>query len=178
MNEPSDSFAARLAPSRLWRLGWALLADPQFQRFLVVGVCNTILGYLLYLLLHLFLPYAGAYALGYAIGIVVQYFAHSRLVYRQSRPRAHLLAYPLLHVVIGGFGTLVLWLLVTRLDVPSHLGGLLAIVAQTPLAFFCTRWWFATADAPRIAIRIATLVLLVAVPLALGWWLLSVLAGA
>jgi putative flippase GtrA len=132
-----------------------MLRAPEFRRFLIVGVFNTALGYGLYLLLDLWLHYVAAYLCMYAIGIFVQYFLHSKFVYRTTRPRGHMLAFPLLHVLIASFGTFALWVIVELTPLTSGPAGLGAIAAQTPLAFIATRWWFATANAPQIAVRIA-----------------------
>ena len=75
----------------------------------------------------------------------------SRFVYRSRPGRAQALAYPLLHLLIAGFGSAALWLIVRVSGWPSSWAGLAAIAAQVPVAFLLTRWWFNSAAAPQLA---------------------------
>ena len=84
---------------------------------------------------------------------VVQFVLFSRFVYRSRPGRAQALAYPLLHLLIAGFGSAALWLIVRVSGWPSSWAGLAAIAAQVPVAFLLTRWWFNSATAPQLAWR-------------------------
>jgi len=131
----------------------ALLRAPELRRFLLAGAFNTALSYAVYVLLDRWLPYVLAYLLAYAVGVVVQFVLFSRYVYRARPGRAQALAYPLLHLLIAGFGSAALWLIVRVSGWPSSWAGLAAIAAQVPVAFLLTRWWFGNATAPRLAWR-------------------------
>jgi putative flippase GtrA len=124
-----------------------LLRAPELRRFLLAGAFNTALSYAVFVLLDRWLPYVVAYLLAYAIGIGVQFTLFSRYVYRSRPDLARTLAYPLLHLVIAGFGSGVLWLTVQVSGWPSSWAGLVAIAAQVPVAFMLTRWWFAHSTA-------------------------------
>jgi putative flippase GtrA len=131
----------------------ALLRAPELRRFLLAGAFNTALSYAVYVLLDRWLPYVVAYLLAYAVGVVVQFLLFSRYVFRARAGRAQALAYPLLHVLIAGFGSAALWLIVRVSGWPSSWAGLAAIAAQVPVAFLLTRWWFGSATAPQLAWR-------------------------
>ena len=133
--------------------------DRTFFRFLGVGALNTLLTYCLYVALAGVMHYQVAYALAYAVGIVLQFVLHSRWVFRIGMRWSNLLGYPPIHLVLYGFGALLLRLLVEGFDVAARLAPLLVIAISIPLSYFLTRRWLVRDPLNTVApTRIANLV--------------------
>ncbi len=135
----------------------------EFFRYLVVGGLNTAFSYGIYVLLLTVFPDFFSYALAYAAGVGSQYFLLSRIAFRREVSTGHFLAYPILHLWIVAFGSLVLALCTKFLGISAVSAGLVAIVCQVPVGFLMTRWWFREPDAPERArywLRLAICMLL------------------
>ena len=112
----------------------------QFARFLVSGVANTLIGYLLYLAATQVLDYRWAYAVSYVLGVGISYVINSTFVFRQPMSWRKLLAFPAVYVVQFLAGLALLWLFVSRLHVPARFGPLLVIPVTIPLTFVISRF--------------------------------------
>ena len=120
----------------------ALRRSPgEFLRFIAVGALNTGLTYGIYVALVHFVHYQLAYAVAYSAGIVLQFLLHSRFVFRVPLRWSNLGGYPTIHLVLYGFGALLLHVLVARLDMDERLAPLLVIALSVPLSFALTRAW-------------------------------------
>lgn len=118
----------------------AALLSPALLRFVVVGVANTAVYYLVYRLLLLALPYLPAHLLAYAVGIVFSFFANSFFTFRVRPTWRRFLAFPLttlfnfLVVTVGSV------LLVERGWVDERWATLLMTVVAIPVTFLLTRF--------------------------------------
>ncbi len=113
----------------------------EFLRFVAVGALNTGLTYGLYVALVHFIHYQLAYAVAYSTGIVLQFLLHSRFVFRVPLRATNVFGYPPIHLVLYGFGALLLHVLVARLGMNERLAPLLVIALSVPLSFALTRAW-------------------------------------
>jgi len=96
----------------------------EFFRFLLVGVSNTLVSYVVFLLLLPFLPYLYAYTLSYCVGIVNSYFMNVFFVFKKQITLHSFLKFPLVYVIQYGLGGAILWLLVGKLGIGRY--GLMA----------------------------------------------------
>lgn len=108
-------------------------------RFLVVGVANTLVYYLVYRLLLLGLAYLPAHLLAYGVGIVFSFFANSLYTFRVSPTWRRFLVFPsttLVNFLVVTVGSV---LLVERGWVDERWATLLMTVAAVPATFLLTR---------------------------------------
>jgi len=107
----------------------------KFARFIVVGGCNTLASYAVYLLLLLVIDYRIAYTIAYAAGLASGYWANARFVFRAPlKPRsalAYLASYGLTY--LAGVGTL--YVAVDLLGGAKALGMLAALLVSVPLSY-------------------------------------------
>ena len=116
----------------------------EFVRYVLAGVANTGLSYGLFLLLLAWLTYHVAYAIAYIAGIGFQFLLHTCFVYRVSPTVARLRGYPVIHVLLYGFGATLLHVLVNMLYVNPRWAALIVIFASIPVGFLLTRTWLVT----------------------------------
>jgi putative flippase GtrA len=108
-------------------------------RFLVVGVANTAVYYLVYRLLLLGLPYLPAHLLAYGVGIIFSFFANSLFTFRVRPTWRRFLIFPsttLANFLIVTLGSV---LLVERGWVDERWATLLMTLAAVPVTFLLTR---------------------------------------
>jgi putative flippase GtrA len=110
-----------------------------FPRFVAVGILNTGLGYILYLVVLLVLPYNLAYTISYIIGIFIAYYLNSLLVFRQPLSARKALQYPLVYVVQYLLGIMLLGKLVQGLSLPAWIGPLIVVMVTLPVTFIISR---------------------------------------
>lgn len=115
------------------------LSDPEFRRFLVAGLFNTLAGYLLYLVLCVLVDYRLAYTLSYAAGIVLAYAVNTLFVFRVAWNWHSLIAFPSVYVLQYALGLGLVWFLVQMMGVPAKFAPLLVIPILVPVTFLASR---------------------------------------
>lgn len=117
----------------------------QFRRFLLVGVGNTVVSFVVYrLLLALETPYVLAAALGFSVGAVNGYILNRRWTFgARDSARAQLL-----YVAVqaaGAASTSLLVLLFVRVAGMGKVGAYLAAIPPVTVCMFVAnrRWTFA-----------------------------------
>lgn len=112
----------------------------EFFRFLLVGVSNTLVAYVVFLLLLPFLPYLYAYTLSYCVGVVNSYFMNVLFVFRKRISLHSFLKFPLVYVVQYFLGASILWLLVGKLGIAPAWAYAAVIVVTVPVTFVASRF--------------------------------------
>lgn len=112
---------------------------PALLRFLLVGVANTAVYYLLYRLLLLVLPYLPAHVLAFAGGVVFSFLANSLFTFRVRPTWRRFLAFPLTTVANFVLVTLGSVLLVEAGWSDERYATLLMTVVAVPITFVLTR---------------------------------------
>lgn len=108
-------------------------------RFLVAGVANTGLTYVVYLALLAAAPYRVAYTGSYAAGIVLSYALNTFYVFREPWSWKKLAAFPLVYVVQYLVGLVVVSLLVEVAGVPTTIAPLAAVLITLPTTYLASR---------------------------------------
>lgn len=108
-------------------------------RFVVSGVVNTALTYLIYLACLQLSDYRIAYSISYASGIVVSYLFATWFVFRKPMSLKTFLPFPLVYLVQYLLGLLVMWLLVSRLHVAAWLAPFAVVMVTMPVTYLLTR---------------------------------------
>lgn len=111
----------------------------EYGGFLLVGACNTLLTYVLYVFFFIFLSYKLAYSLAYVCGIIISYYLNSRLVFREPISLAKFLQYPIVYVVQYGLGIFILYVCIDILGISAWLAPMVVIVISLPVTFVLSR---------------------------------------
>ena len=111
-----------------------------FGRFLIAGIVNTILSYLVYFLLLTFMSYTLAYSVAYCVGIVISYFLNARYVFVQPLKLRQFLRFPIVYIVQYGLGIAILKLLVETGSVGPRLGMVFVILITIPVTFLLSKY--------------------------------------
>lgn len=111
----------------------------EFFRFLLVGVSNTLVAYVVFLLLLPFLPYLYAYTLSYCVGVVNSYFMNVLFVFKKKISLHSFLKFPFVYVVQYFLGASIMWLLVGKLSVGPVWAYAVVIVVTVPVTFIASR---------------------------------------
>jgi putative flippase GtrA len=112
----------------------------EFVRFLLVGVTNTLLSYLLYLLLLIFLTYLPAYSIAYCGGIIVSYFLNVKFVFKKSITFISFLKFPMVYLIQYALGLFILWLLVGEFSISPEFSIIGAVIVTIPVTFLASRF--------------------------------------
>lgn len=112
----------------------------EFGKFILFGVVNLVLTYIVYLSLGLFLPYPAAYTGSYVCGIFISYVLNARYVFRERLKVSKALQYPLVYLVQYILGIGVLYLLVELAHIHSSLAPLAVPVVTIPATFAMSRY--------------------------------------
>lgn len=135
MQDTLDTLDAPLAPRR---------ADSvtQFGRFLVVGVANTVISYMVYrVLLPLGTPYAVAAPIAFAVGAVNGYIFNRRWTFR-ARDTGRARAFYVAVQVVGALSTtLLVWFFVQVVGIDKGYAYLATIPPVTVCMFLANRLW-------------------------------------
>lgn len=120
---------------------WALLTRREFGKFLLVGLANTAVSYLVYLGLNLFLSYTLAYTLGYLAGFILSYFLNSLWVFKTEPSWKTFLSYPLVYAAQFLINLVCLRLLVEKFSLSETVAPLVVIVLSIPITFVLSRFF-------------------------------------
>jgi len=106
-----------------------------FSKFIIAGVLNTTVTYIVYLGLLLLLPYTLAYTITYLVGIFLGYFLNSRFVFDKPKNVKRALTYPLAYILNYLVSIGILWSLVNLIHIPKEFAPLLVLAITTPLMY-------------------------------------------
>lgn len=111
----------------------------EFIRFLLVGACNTMLSWILFVIFLHLMSYPYAYTLAYAIGIAISYFFNVLFVFKDRISISSLFKFPLVYLLQYAFGIIVMWVLVEKMGVLPEVGMILVIGVTIPITFLVSR---------------------------------------
>lgn len=112
----------------------------EFVRFLLVGVINTLLSYMLYLLLLIFMTYIPAYSIAYCTGMTVSYFLNVKFVFKKNITFISFLKFPMVYLIQYALGVIILWLLVDEFSISPDLAIIGVVIVTTPITFIASRF--------------------------------------
>jgi putative flippase GtrA len=114
----------------------------EFVRFLLVGCCNTLASYVVFVLLVGSTGPEVAYTAAYATGLGVAYVLGKCYVFKAPFSFRSLLQFPLVYVVQYVIGLGILKVVAEGFDLPYEFAILVSIVATIPLTFLLSRMVF------------------------------------
>jgi putative flippase GtrA len=112
----------------------------EFIKFVIGGVINTTLSYLIYLFLLLFLSYQVSYFFSYIFGILVSYYVNCKFVFNEPISIKKLLSYPAVYIVQLLLSYLFLYLLIQKLSIDAKLAPLLVTIVSLPITFVLSKF--------------------------------------
>ena len=112
----------------------------EFFRFLLVGVSNTLVVFVVYLLLLPFLPYLYAYTLSFCVSVVNSYFMNVFFVFKKKISLHSFLKFPFVYVVQYIIGAFILWLLAGKLGIDPAWAYAVVIIVIVPITFLASRF--------------------------------------
>lgn len=116
------------------------------SRFAVVGVINTAVYYLLYLILRTVIPYLAAHLVAIVIAMVGSFFMNCYWTFR-TRPTLRKFAlFPATNATNYVLTTIGVVVLVEWLDVDERIAPIIAAAAAIPITFVLSRRILATGD--------------------------------
>lgn len=112
----------------------------EFIRFIIVGITNTAVYYLIYLsCLHVLnLHYFLSHAIGFSISLIGSFFLNSYFTYKVKPTLIKFIKFPLTQVVNTLASTLFLFILIEWLSVNSSFAPLIAVMFTIPITFIIT----------------------------------------
>jgi putative flippase GtrA len=113
--------------------------DLIISRFIIGGVLNTTVTYVVYLGLLSLLPYISAYTITYLVGISVGYFVNARFVFKKPKNIKSAAAYPLACMINYVVSIGIFWSLVNWIYIPKEFAPLLVLVITTPLMYLIAK---------------------------------------
>lgn len=111
----------------------------QFFTFILGGVLNTSLTYLLYIFLLNYLSYQLSYTLAYIAGIIISYFLNTFFVFKQRASLVKFFFFPSIYLLQYCVGIFLLMLLVQQLNFSPKLAVIIIPFVCLPLTFICSR---------------------------------------
>ncbi len=110
----------------------------QIIRFLLAGVINTALTYVMYLLLLPLIGYLMAYSMAYLTGIVISYLLNTKFVFRVRHSVRGAALYPLIYVGQYFLGLVSLDIAIRYLGISKPFALLASLVVTVPTTYLLT----------------------------------------
>jgi putative flippase GtrA len=122
-------------------------------RFGTVGVVNTAIYYVLYLLLHHILPYLAAHMLAFATAMVGSYFLNCYFTFRIRPTLKKFLLFPLSNVTNFTVTSVGLYVLVRVFGFNERFAPLVAAAVAIPVTFIVAQFVLVGPGQPTIPAR-------------------------
>jgi putative flippase GtrA len=110
-------------------------------RFLITGVVNTVLTYLIYLALLDITNYRTAFTASFIAGIFIAYSLNALFVFKTTLSLHKMIQYPLIYALQYGTGLLLLEILIENFGVDKRFAPLINVILLTPVTFMLNRWF-------------------------------------
>lgn len=111
----------------------------QFARFVICGIINTLVTYLIYLGCLYRVSYAIAYTISFVSGIFISYYLNSRYAFRQEMSWRKALKYPAVYLAQYLLGIGSLYLLVELIGVSKVIAPVFVVLITVPATFLLSR---------------------------------------
>ena len=120
----------------------------QFVKFGIVGLTNTIIGYVIYsICIWIGLHYLLANAIGFFISVLNAYYWSDRFVFKKGEGESRNTIWTLAktYIAYGSTGLLLasilLYLYVDKLHISEYIAQLLVLIITIPLNFIINKFW-------------------------------------
>lgn len=111
----------------------------EFLKFILIGLANTVLGYIIYLVFLQLMNYRTAYSITYIIGIVIAYGLNTKFVFNTTFSWQKFLRYPIVYLIQYAVGLFFIIVLVEIFTIPDVIAPLLIVIITLPITFTLNR---------------------------------------
>ncbi len=116
------------------------IQNSSFVRFIIIGLINTGLTYLIYILFNLFLNYKIAYTISYLAGIAISYFLNSKIVFRVNISLKKMILFPLVYIFQYLLNLFCLEFLVKYVKINENIAPIIVTIISIPIIFLLSRF--------------------------------------
>jgi putative flippase GtrA len=116
------------------------MISDQFYRFIIVGIINTISGWIIFFLLIRLMPYLAAYTIAFVFGIFISYFLNVRFVFKGKATFATFIKYPIVYLFQYFLGIILIYCFSVNFNYPLELSMILTTFLSVPATFIITRF--------------------------------------
>lgn len=109
--------------------------NKEFSNFVVVGITNTAVTYIIYLVFLSFFEYNIAYGISYLSGIVISFILNGKYVFKTQLTIIKALKYPVVYIVQYLINLVVLNLLIKYIYINEVIAPLIVIIISIPITF-------------------------------------------
>jgi putative flippase GtrA len=112
----------------------------EFNLFLLAGLVNTSLTYLVYVSLFSFSTCEISYTISFIFGIIISYFLNTKFVFKKDFKISTFVRFPIIYIVQYMLGIVLLTIFVKVLGTPEILAPLGVILFLIPMTFFLSKF--------------------------------------
>ena len=120
--------------------------SPVFLKFVLVGLTNTIVSWIAFVILNMIFSYQISYVLSYSLGLVVSYILNGKWTFSSGLSYLGLLLYPFAYIFQFAIGYFTMGYLVESFSMTEWLAYTLSLGLSVPVGFICTRRYFQFID--------------------------------
>jgi putative flippase GtrA len=113
----------------------------EFFRFIIIGIANTVTGWLIFSIVLRLMPYLMAYTIAYVFGIFLSYFLSIRFVFKSKASFATFVKYPLMYLFQYVFGIIIMYYFSSRCNYSPELSMILTTFISIPATFAIARYF-------------------------------------
>ncbi|MED4599485.1 GtrA family protein [Paenibacillus validus] len=113
--------------------------NKQFLLFILLGVLNTGMTYLLYLLMLSFAPYGISYTITYILGIPVSYILNSKFAFKTKLSFRKMFQYPLVYIIQYLINMICMFLLVDLLNIDDKFSPIVVTIITVPVTYLLSK---------------------------------------
>ncbi|HCU8497491.1 TPA: flippase GtxA [Staphylococcus aureus] len=114
----------------------------EILKFIIVGGINTLNYYVVYLLLLklLHIEYMISHITGFLVAFVISYYLNCYFVYRVKPTWRKFISFPITQIVNVSLQTVLLYVFVSRLNLPAEIAPFAGLVITIPITFVLSKW--------------------------------------
>ncbi|PKR00737.1 GtrA family protein [Staphylococcus aureus] len=114
----------------------------EILKFIIVGGINTLNYYVVYLLLLklLHIEYMISHITGFIVAFVISYYLNCYFVYRVKPTWRKFISFPITQLVNVSLQTVLLYVLVSWLNLPAEIAQFAGLVITIPITFILSKW--------------------------------------
>lgn len=113
--------------------------NKEFIKFVVSGLINTGLTYIVYLILLKYMDYTFAYSISYISGILISYLLNSLFVFKERISFKKFLKFPLIYIVQYLINLSMVFIFVDQLKLSAQIVPIIVILITIPITYLLSK---------------------------------------
>lgn len=111
----------------------------EFIRYIICGLLNAALSYIIYVLLNLIINYQISYFITYITGIVISFYLNSKYTFFEKITMPKLLQFSALYLFYYFFSAFLLWFFIEQYHFSKYITPLAVAGISMPVIFLMNR---------------------------------------